>query len=77
MKTRAAVLTEVPGKWEIHNVELDPPREHEVLVRMVACGLCHSDDHFATGTSASGICRSAAGTRPPGSWKRSDLASGA
>jgi S-(hydroxymethyl)glutathione dehydrogenase/alcohol dehydrogenase len=49
MKTRAAVLTEVPGKWEIHNVELDPPREHEVLVRMVACGLCHSDDHFATG----------------------------
>jgi S-(hydroxymethyl)glutathione dehydrogenase/alcohol dehydrogenase len=30
-------------------VELDPPREHEILVRMVASGLCHSDDHFATG----------------------------
>jgi NDMA-dependent alcohol dehydrogenase len=49
METRAAVLTEVPGKWEVHSVELDPPRDHEVLVRMVACGLCHSDDHFATG----------------------------
>jgi Zn-dependent alcohol dehydrogenase len=30
-------------------VELDEPREHEVLVRMGAAGLCHSDDHFATG----------------------------
>lgn len=49
MQTRAAILREVPGKWEIHTVELDPPREHEVLVRIVASGLCHSDDHFATG----------------------------
>jgi S-(hydroxymethyl)glutathione dehydrogenase/alcohol dehydrogenase len=49
METRAAVLHEVPGKWEVHTVELDPPRDHEVLVRMVATGLCHSDDHFATG----------------------------
>ncbi|HUA46820.1 MAG TPA: NDMA-dependent alcohol dehydrogenase [Solirubrobacteraceae bacterium] len=49
MQTRAAILREVPGKWEVHRVELDPPREHEVLVRIVASGLCHSDDHFATG----------------------------
>jgi S-(hydroxymethyl)glutathione dehydrogenase/alcohol dehydrogenase len=49
MKARAALLTSVPGSWEVHTVELDPPRDHEVLVRMVASGLCHSDDHFATG----------------------------
>lgn len=49
MQTRSAVLTEVPGRWEIVDIELDPPRAHEVLVRMVASGLCHSDDHFATG----------------------------
>ena len=49
MQTRAAVLIEVPGKWEVVDVELDAPRDHEVLVRMVASGLCHSDDHFATG----------------------------
>jgi S-(hydroxymethyl)glutathione dehydrogenase/alcohol dehydrogenase len=49
MQTRAAVLKEVPGKWEVHTVELDPPKAHEVLVRIVASGLCHSDDHFATG----------------------------
>ncbi len=49
METRAALLREVPGKWEVHTVELDAPRDHEVLVRIVATGLCHSDDHFATG----------------------------
>jgi NDMA-dependent alcohol dehydrogenase len=47
--TRAAILREAPGKWEVHDVVVDPPREREVLVRMAACGLCHSDDHFATG----------------------------
>jgi NDMA-dependent alcohol dehydrogenase len=49
MQTRAAILREVPGKWEVHTVDLDPPRDGEVLVRIVASGLCHSDDHFATG----------------------------
>ena len=49
METRAALLKEVPGKWEVQTVELDPPRDHELLVRIVAAGLCHSDDHFATG----------------------------
>ena len=49
METRAAILREVPGKWEVHTVDLDPPRGREVLVRIVASGLCHSDDHFATG----------------------------
>ena len=49
MQTKAALLREVPGRWEIHTVELDEPRHHEILVRIVAAGLCHSDDHFATG----------------------------
>ena len=49
MKTKAALLLEVPGEWHVVDVELDQPRDNEVLVRMVASGLCHSDDHFATG----------------------------
>jgi Zn-dependent alcohol dehydrogenase len=49
MNARAVLPRSVPGQWEIHTIELDPPREHEVLVRIVAAGLCHSDDHFATG----------------------------
>jgi NDMA-dependent alcohol dehydrogenase len=47
MKTRAAILREQPGKWEVVEAEVDEPKEHEVRVRMVAAGLCHSDDHVA------------------------------
>ena len=49
MKIRAAVLWKTPGKWEVGDVELDGPKENEVLVKLVASGLCHSDDHFANG----------------------------
>jgi S-(hydroxymethyl)glutathione dehydrogenase/alcohol dehydrogenase len=47
MKTRAALLMQQPGKWEVVDADLDDPKDHEVLVRMVASGLCHSDDHVA------------------------------
>ena len=47
MRSRAALLMEQPGKWQVVDVEVDEPEDHEVLVRMVASGLCHSDDHVA------------------------------
>ena len=49
MRTQAAVLWEAGTEWRIEDVELDPPRTGEVLVRMVSAGLCHSEDHHATG----------------------------
>jgi NDMA-dependent alcohol dehydrogenase len=49
MKTRASVVRQAPGKYETVEVMLDDPRPNEVLVKMVAAGLCHSDDHVATG----------------------------
>jgi Zn-dependent alcohol dehydrogenase len=49
VKMRAAILFDQPSEWEICEVELDEPRDHEVLVRVVASGLCHSDDHVAKG----------------------------
>ncbi|CAO5161082.1 Alcohol dehydrogenase B [Frankia sp. AiPs1] len=49
MKSRAALLFQQPGKWEITEIDVGPPRQGELLVRMVASGLCHSDDHIATG----------------------------
>jgi NDMA-dependent alcohol dehydrogenase len=49
VRTKAAVLSEQPGKWEVTDVELDPPGQGELLIRMAAAGLCHSDDHIATG----------------------------
>ena len=39
----------VPGKLEIEDVEVGEPGPHEVLVRTVAAGLCHSDLHFMEG----------------------------
>ena len=49
MKTRAAVL-HAPGEpIRVEEVELDEPKEHEVLVRMVAAGICHSDYHIVVG----------------------------
>ena len=49
MKCRAAVLRGVGRDWDIEEVTLDPPRDGEVLVKMAVAGICHSDDHFATG----------------------------
>ncbi|MGE5696767.1 MAG: NDMA-dependent alcohol dehydrogenase [Candidatus Sericytochromatia bacterium] len=49
MKTKAAVLWGVNQKWEVEEVELDGPKEGEVLVKLTACGLCHSDHHVVTG----------------------------
>ncbi|WP_405970788.1 NDMA-dependent alcohol dehydrogenase [Streptomyces sp. NBC_00988] len=49
MKTRAALLRSAPGTFEVAEVDLDEPRQGELLIKMVASGLCHSDDHVATG----------------------------
>ena len=49
MLTRGAVLREVPGRFEVVELDVDDPRQGEIRVRMVATGLCHSDDHHATG----------------------------
>ncbi|WP_376770755.1 alcohol dehydrogenase catalytic domain-containing protein [Lentzea indica] len=43
MKTRGAVLTGVGRPLEIVDLELDPPGPGELLVRVHATGLCHSD----------------------------------
>jgi NDMA-dependent alcohol dehydrogenase len=49
MKCQAAVLRGVGKDWEICDITLDPPRAGEVLVKTAVAGICHSDDHFATG----------------------------
>lgn len=49
MKTRAAVQYAPSEPIRIEEVELDPPGMHEVQVRMVAAGVCHSDYHVVTG----------------------------
>jgi S-(hydroxymethyl)glutathione dehydrogenase/alcohol dehydrogenase len=49
VKTKAAVLWDVNTPWKIEEIELDPPKAGEVLVKLAASGLCHSDEHLVTG----------------------------
>ncbi len=47
---KAAVLHETGAPLRLEDLELEPPREHEVAVRVVASGVCHSDLSIANGT---------------------------
>jgi S-(hydroxymethyl)glutathione dehydrogenase/alcohol dehydrogenase len=49
METKAAVLWEVGAPWSVETIELDEPGTGEVLVKMAASGMCHSDEHLVTG----------------------------
>ena len=49
MKSKAAILWETHTKWSVEEIELDPPKAGEVLVKLAASGLCHSDEHLVTG----------------------------
>ena len=52
---RAAVLYEARQPLRVEEVELDGPRDGEVLVRIGAAGVCHSDYHFMNGDLPIGL----------------------
>ncbi len=54
MKIRAAVLEEFGQPLKITDVELAEPKPGEVLVRLEACGVCHTDMYTASGADPSG-----------------------
>ena len=47
--TRAAVCTGLNEPWKTEEIEIDPPGNREVRVKMVWSGMCHSDEHLRTG----------------------------
>jgi S-(hydroxymethyl)glutathione dehydrogenase/alcohol dehydrogenase len=51
---RAAVLEEFGAPLVVQEVDLAEPRAGEVLVRLVACGVCHTDLYTASGADPSG-----------------------
>lgn len=52
MRSRAAILHDYGSPWSVEEFELDPPKAGEVLVRLAATGLCHSDEHIRQGRLA-------------------------
>jgi S-(hydroxymethyl)glutathione dehydrogenase/alcohol dehydrogenase len=54
VKIRAAVLQEFGAPLEVQKVDLAEPKAGEVLVRLVACGVCHTDLYTASGADPSG-----------------------
>lgn len=54
MKMRAAVLEAFGEPLKVQEIEIAPPRRGEVLVRVKACGVCHTDLYTASGADPSG-----------------------
>ena len=54
MRMRAAVLEDFGQPLSVQEVELADPQPGEVLVRLVACGVCHTDLYTASGADPSG-----------------------
>src|SRR3989440_1700866 len=54
MRMRAAVLEAFGEPLEVQELDLAEPRAGEVLVRLVACGVCHTDLYTASGADPSG-----------------------
>jgi NDMA-dependent alcohol dehydrogenase len=49
MRTRGAIVRGVGRDWEVVDLELSDPQDHEVLIEVHASGLCHSDQHIIDG----------------------------
>jgi len=54
VRVRAAVLEQFDRPLVVQELDLAAPRAGEVLVRLVACGVCHTDMYTASGADPSG-----------------------
>jgi S-(hydroxymethyl)glutathione dehydrogenase/alcohol dehydrogenase len=67
---RAAVLEEFGRPLAVQEVELADPAPGEVLVRLVACGVCHTDMYTASGVDPSGYAPTVLGHEGAGVVER-------
>jgi len=70
MRIRAAVLREFGEPLVVEEVELAEPGPGEVLVRLVACGVCHTDMYTASGADPSGYAPTVLGHEGAGVVER-------
>src|SRR6266516_8134745 len=70
MRMRAAVLEEFGRPLVVQEVELAEPKAGEVLVRLQACGVCHTDMYTASGVDPSGYAPTVLGHEGAGVVER-------
>jgi S-(hydroxymethyl)glutathione dehydrogenase/alcohol dehydrogenase len=70
MQIRAAVLEEFGAPLVVQDVELQEPGAGEVLVRLAACGVCHTDLYTASGADPSGYAPTVLGHEGAGVVER-------
>jgi S-(hydroxymethyl)glutathione dehydrogenase/alcohol dehydrogenase len=70
MKVRAAVLEEFGAPLVVQELDLAEPKAGEVLVRLVACGICHTDLYTASGADPSGYAPTVLGHEGAGVVER-------
>ncbi len=70
MRIRAAVLEEFAKPLVVQEVELSEPGPREVLVRLEACGVCHTDMYTASGVDPSGYAPTVLGHEGAGVVER-------
>jgi S-(hydroxymethyl)glutathione dehydrogenase/alcohol dehydrogenase len=70
MQIKAAVLEEFGAPLVVRDVDLAAPHPGEVLVRLVACGVCHTDLYTASGADPSGYAPTVLGHEGAGVVER-------
>jgi S-(hydroxymethyl)glutathione dehydrogenase / alcohol dehydrogenase len=70
VQIRAAVLEQFGEPLQVQQLELAEPRAGEVLVRLVACGVCHTDLYTASGADPSGYAPTVLGHEGAGVVER-------
>jgi len=70
MKIRAAVLEEFGQPLVVQEIDLAEPGPGEVLVRLEACGVCHTDLYTASGADPSGYAPTVLGHEGAGVVER-------
>ena len=70
MKIRAAVLESFGQPLKVQELELAEPKAGEALVRLVACGVCHTDLYTASGADPSGYAPTVLGHEGAGVVER-------
>src|SRR3954465_7152288 len=70
MRIRAAILEEFGAPLAVQEIDLEEPRVGEVLVRLEACGVCHTDLYTASGADPSGYAPTVLGHEGAGVVER-------